>query len=102
MKKFIKLINNERINQNVSSKTALVDNAVCDATSNDNCTTIDFAKCTVYSTDVCNKDMAACSTYATDHCNMDHAACVEGAWDVCSNYRDIDLCIGAGNNDTDN
>ena len=84
-KKLIKLINNERSNAKVLSKKAY-DHAYCDSTSSDTCVYI---------------DNAACSVYATDECNKDYAACMEGAWDVCENYRDTDLCIGAGTMDAD-
>ena len=84
MKKIIKLINDERLNASIQSQKA-DNNADCSEGANDVCYYI---------------DSAGCSTYANDVCNKDYAACIEGAQDICTNYRDIDLCIGAGNYDT--
>ena len=84
-KKLIKLINNERMNLSIKSQKAVEDNAICKPDSEDICTYI---------------DNAACSVYATDKCGKDYAACMEGAWDICTAvYRDTDLCIGAGVSD---
>ena len=62
-KKVIKLINNERKNCKISSQKA------CDIGSNDVCTYIDAAECTVYATDVCDKDYVSCYNGA------DYTAC---------------------------
>lgn len=85
MKKIIKLINDERLNASIQSQKA-DNNADCSEGANDVCYYIDNAGCSVYANDVCGKD---------------YAACIEGAQDICNNYRDIDLCIGAGVNDID-
>ena len=67
MKKIIKLINNERINRNVSSAKATLE---CDATSTDVCAMVNYdnAHCTVGSYDLCVKDYAACSNHSIDYC----------------------------------
>ena len=81
-KKFIKLINNEKINCKASSEKA------CDATSTDICD-IDYEGCTVYSYDVCVKlDKSACSDETYDRCDKDYAGCYEPNYDSCG----IDNC----------
>ena len=80
MKRFIKLINNERINSRIQSKKA-------DAT------------CSVGADDYCGQyDQAACTAYALDKCaRYDLAACVEGAHDYCESYTyDTEACVGPG------
>ena len=88
-KKLIKLINNERVNQNIKSSKANENDPICGE---------DMAFCKADSVDTCAYiDNAACSTYANDQCNKDYAACMEGAWDLCTAVaKDVDLCIGAG------
>lgn len=83
MKRFLKLINNERTNVKVTSKKAL---AVCDETAGDYCY---------------GEDYAACSSHAYDKCYQhDLAACIEGAHDFCESYSyDTEACYGPGNVD---
>ena len=73
IKRCIKLVNNERINSKIVASKA------CDTTSKDICTVhgYDFAECTVFSYDKCNKD---------------YAACYNNGYDYCYNYRDTDVC----------
>ena len=66
-KKIIKLINNERINPNISSEPA------CSWGATDKCSSIDRAECTLFATDVCNKDYSGCSYKAHDECGIDYA-----------------------------
>lgn len=79
MKKFIKLINNERFDLKVISKKANAD-------------------CEPMATDICwNEDLAGCATHAYDKCkNYDLAACILGADDYCEGYYDTKACVGAG------
>ena len=81
MKKFVRLINNERKNNTVLSKSA--------------------KGCVSGALDYCpNDDYAACSLYALDSCTKkDYAACSEGADDTCR--IDTDACIGPGAEDND-
>ena len=83
--KYIKLINNERINQKVISSKA------CDATSDDVCfvENHDYAECTVNSFDECYKDYAGCFENGYDSCNTDYATCsgIE-SWDKCTTDYD--------------
>ena len=79
MKKIIKLINNERLNEKISSLTAYVQ---CDSTSGDVPGDIDQAGCAIYAYD-------KCSTY-------DLAACIQGAHDYCEGTYDTKACIGPG------
>lgn len=76
VKKFIKLINSERI------CTKLVSSKACDSLSMDDCTELDKAECTVNSYDVCTKDLAACYNKGYDFCeiNYDTDACI-GSYD---------------------
>lgn len=70
--KFIKLINNERVNKRLTAAKA------CDSTSFDNCEYEDYAGCVVYSYDYCGKDHAACFNHMTDICAA----------------RDVKTCVG--------
>lgn len=82
MKKFIKLINNERTNSRIISQKAYVS---CSDGARD-----------VYGDYSGNR--AACSTYAYDKCHQnDLAACIEGAHDYCETYQyDTEACYGPG------
>lgn len=73
-KKFIKLINSERVN------SKLVPSKACDAMSQDECTYLDNAHCAVNSYDVCEKDLAACYNKGYDYCTTTY---------------DTDACIGS-------
>ena len=80
MKKFIKLINNERNNHSIHSQKADV---VCTGSSHDYCGEFDQAACTAYALDKCAR--------------YDLAACVEGAHDYCESYTyDTKACFGVG------
>ena len=82
--KYIKLINNERLNKKIgSSKACTYDD------SEQNCMQIDNAECTVHSNDTCSKeDHAGCTNQSNDYCTYDHAICYEvGSWDYC--YTDL-------------
>lgn len=86
VKKMIKLINNERINPKITPRKANTcpsDLPCPDPTSIDFCMRIDYAHCTLYAVDDCNKDYAACS---------------QGALDLCD-WTDYAACHGAGQND---
>lgn len=83
--KFIKLINNERINKTViSSKacdyvdmciTLANDHAACSGHSYDECRDADYAACFGEGYDVCHKDYAACSgSDSWDNCMIDYDA----------------------------
>lgn len=75
VKKFIKLINSER----VSAK--LVPGKACSSdTSFNDCNVWDKAECTVNSYDVCQKDLAACYNQGYDYCTTTY---------------DTDACIGS-------
>lgn len=74
VKRFIRLINSERINVKLASSKA------CDITSEDKCTELDTADCTINSYDVCTKDLAAC---------------YNKGYDYCSTLYDTDACIGS-------
>lgn len=76
MKKIIKLINNERINIKVRSAKATYD-PPCDSTSDDYCSEVDNAICTIGSYDLCVKDYAGCTNHSTDYCATvyDYNAC---------------------------
>ena len=75
MRKIIKLINNERMNQKISSSKAV--DFPCDSSSNDYCSEVDNAICTVGSYDLCVKDYAGCTNHTTDYCASvyDYSAC---------------------------
>ena len=78
-KKFIKLINNERVNANITSQKA----------------------CSGGATDICTyDDNAHCTNYALDVCDKDYAACRNGADDVCGAYYDYSVCVGPGVEDS--
>ena len=77
IKKFIKLINNER------TKSGFVSAKACDQSSDDICVFDDYAACVVNSFDLCNKD---------------HAGCFNNSEDICGAYRDTYAC---GNYSTD-
>ena len=80
MKKFIKLVNNERINSKIQSQKAT---AYCSVGAEDHCGEFDQAACTAYALDKCAK--------------YDLAACVEGAHDYCETYNyDTKACFGVG------
>ena len=81
MRKIIKLINNERTNENILSKKATYDNAYCKSDSVDICTVVDNVACTAYAIDKCNKDYAGCTTEAWDVCDRDFTACASGQTD---------------------
>ena len=68
-KKFIKLINNERLKTKVASEKGCVSSAV------DVCIAIDAAMCSANSYDKCYKDYAACTKGADDICTVDVTAC---------------------------
>jgi len=78
-KKFIKLINNEKVNTTIKSSKA------CASGSDDTCTELDLAICYNNSVDLCVKDYAACIDGAEDVCDVrDHAGCYgEEAYDYC-------------------
>lgn len=82
MKKFIRLINNERTNLKITSQKAEV---VCESGA----------------TDICNYiDQSACAAYAYDKCaSFDLAACIQGAHDYCESNYDTKACYGPGNID---
>lgn len=73
--KFIKLINNERINVRIASEKACV---------TDVCAVEDRAFCTSYASDVCVKDYAACTGSAFDYCGK------AGGEDYHGCYQNID------------
>ena len=75
VKKYIKLINNERVNAKLMSEKA----CSSDTTFND-CSVWDKAECAVNSYDVCQKDLAACYNKGYDYCNTQY---------------DTDACIGS-------
>ena len=82
MKRIVKLINDERKNNIVLSKTA----QTCASTGAiDNCPKVDYAVCSLYAYDYCSK--------------KDYAGCSEGADDTCA--IDTDACIGPGAEDND-
>lgn len=82
MKRIIKLINNERKNAKFCSQKG------CDATSTDECLSIDAARCLIYAYDKCTKDYEACMRQATDIClNIDEVTGLE-----CIGNQTIDLC----------
>ena len=75
--KFIKLINNERINTKLTAAKA------CDNTSTDTCIHEDNADCTAYSTDKCGKDYAACYDGSMDICSqIDESVCSHEERDI--------------------
>lgn len=80
MKKFIKLINNERNNPSILAKKALG----CDSTSTDFCTS--------------GVDLGGCIQHSYDYCNKDHAGCHNQSYDYCT-YRDEDACGASSNYD---
>ena len=79
-KRYVKLINNERIDAKITSAKA------CTVGAKDHCT-------------VANYDLAQCTTYAVDTCGKDHSACYDGAHDVCYNIDNNAPCFGAGEMD---
>ncbi len=83
MKKVIKLINNERMNNKVTSVKADVTD-ICAGTAIDICTLSDNATCTVGATDLCVKDYAGCSRQAVDYCAPEY---------------DVQACMGYGTTD---
>ena len=91
-KKVIKLINNERRNCKISSKKA------CDVRTDDVCTYIDAAECTIYATDICDKDYGVCSVMATDNCGIDYEGCIKNSADYCA-IEDTTSCHGTGAQD---
>ena len=77
-KRFIKLINDEKLSKKLTSAKA----------------------CTEGARDYCPvpEDYADCTTYALDSCRKeDHAACYDGADDTCS--IDHTVCFGPGAED---
>ena len=60
IKKMLKLINDERINNHVTASKA--------DSSNNSCAYIDNAVCTVNSEDHCIKDFAGCTNNSYDYC----------------------------------
>jgi hypothetical protein len=82
MKKFIKLINNERSQKKITAQLA-VSVGACDGTSFDKCTETDAAHCYSYSYDMCGKDLATCFSEQYDFCsNEDNSLCVGQPSDV--------------------
>ena len=82
MKKFIKLINDERNNCQIASQKA-------------------YATCSEGAEDIYGsyaENHAGCSTYAYDKCHqIDLAACINGAHDYCESYQiDTVGCYGPG------
>ena len=76
--KILKLINNERINKKlISAKTCN------DSTATDECSSLDYADCTLHAIDRCSKeDHGACSLYSLDICSLDTDACSGGMEDL--------------------
>ena len=75
VKKFVKLINNERNDRRIASTKG------CTGQSYDRCSSgEDYATCTVNSYDVCVKD---------------YAGCFDNSYDFCS-YKDTDACGNFG------
>lgn len=64
VKKFIKLINNERSNRRTISEIAVG----CTGGSVDICTVEDYATCIMNSYDVCGKDYIGCTNNSYDFC----------------------------------
>ena len=86
-KKIIKLINNERTNAHIMSRTA----STCTGGAYDYCSTTaeDLAECTTYAYDKCGKDYSACSQGADDVCMViDNDGGCQFAWqrDYCMTY----------------
>lgn len=82
MKKIIKLINNERMNNRVTSAKA--SGSSCTGTATDFCSSIDNAFCSVGAVDLCVKDYAACTRQAVDYCAPEY---------------DLQACMGYGATD---
>lgn len=82
MRKFIKLVNNERMNRRITSEKA----NTCIGTNQDVCASqsYDYAHCEVGSYDLCVKDFAACVNNSIDYCNGE---------------RDVHACIGFNSTD---
>ena len=81
MKKYIKLVNNERKNIVLCSAKA------CSANSIDICevVTYDIGSCINDSYDHCGKDFEGCFQYSEDICaTLDYKACYNGSDDYCS------------------
>lgn len=78
VKKFVKLINNERNDRRIASAKG------CTGLNTDRCTSgEDYAECTVNSYDVCTKDYAACYNYSYDFCeNLDTTVCGNESHDI--------------------
>lgn len=62
MKRYIKIINNERI------KVKIISQKACDISSIDVCTSLDYGNCTINSYDYCGKDYSTCTQYSDDIC----------------------------------
>lgn len=80
VKKFVKLINNERNDRRIVPAKA----EGCIGHSTDTCTLHeDHATCTVNSYDVCAKDYAACYNYSYDYCaGYDTTVCGNESHDI--------------------
>lgn len=78
--KFLRLVNNERMNVRIASRKG------------------DYRNCTGGAVDICpsqSMDVAFCGTYAYDKCTVqDLAACQDGAHDRCT--IDREACYGPG------
>ncbi len=80
VKKFVKLINNERADRNIVPVKA----DECVGQSTDFCRlNVDNAVCTINSYDVCGKDYAGCYNYSYDYCEYeDNFACGNQSHDL--------------------
>ena len=89
MKKFIKLINDERSTIKIASQKA----ASCETGSYDYCHyNVDNSPCTANAYDYCGKDHTSCREYAYDYClyvDDDRPCSGQGASDICFGTQDI-------------
>lgn len=87
MKKYIKLINHERLSKKITAEKA------CDISSYDLCNIANYdnGNCTTTSYDKCGKDFEGCSQNSEDLCTaIDYKPCSNGSDDTCS--IDYSMC----------